>query len=212
MHAAALGAAPRLVHQPARAQLVELLLPGVERVLGEADQRGEIARRQAAPLPGVEDQQPLLGRHRRLGRLLRLDQPPALGLARADQTGPADLLEGLLGERLFVRRRLRRPGTGLAQRPSLERCRGGWAELSAAGGTTWGPSTAGAGVGPPAPPKTLAASLGLRPRSAASVFSLALALSQTCLTPLRSNRCWRGNYSTSLSHFLVENFGADRAR
>ena len=102
MHAAALGAAPRLVHQPARAQLVEPLLPAVERVLGEAHQRGEIARRQAAPLPGVEDQQPLLGRHRRLRRLLGLDQPPPLALARADQPRPADLLEGLLGERLFV--------------------------------------------------------------------------------------------------------------
>ena len=71
MYAAALGAAPGLIHQPARAQLVELLLPGVERVLGEAHQRGEIARRQAAPLPGIEDQQPLLGRHRRLWRLRR---------------------------------------------------------------------------------------------------------------------------------------------
>ena len=56
MHAAALGAAPGLVHQPARPQLVELLLPGVERVLGKPHQGGEIASRQAAPLPGVEDQ------------------------------------------------------------------------------------------------------------------------------------------------------------
>ena len=77
-----------------------------------------------------------------------------------------------------------------------------------AGGTTWGQSTAAAaGVGSPAPPQTLAASLGLRPRSAASVCSLTLISSKTCLTPLRFNRCWRGNYSTSLFHFLVENFG-----
>ena len=40
-----------------------------------------------------------------------------------------------------------------------------------AGETTWGWSTAAAGVGSPAPPQTLAASLGLRPRSAASVCS-----------------------------------------
>ena len=58
--AAPLRPAPRLVHQPGRTQLLELLLPGVERVLRDAHQRGEVPRRQAAPLPGVEDQQPLL--------------------------------------------------------------------------------------------------------------------------------------------------------
>ena len=107
-HAAALGAAPGLVHQPGRTLLVELLLPGVERVLGDAHQRGEVAGRQAAPLPGVEDQQPLLGRHRRLRRLLGLDQPPPLALAHSDQPGPAHrFLERLFGERLFVQEVIR---------------------------------------------------------------------------------------------------------
>ena len=122
VHAAALGPAALLIHQPGRARLVEPLLPTVERVLREAHQRGEIARRQAAPLPSVEDQQPLLGRHRRLGRRLGLDQPLPLALARAGQKAPADLLERLFGRRLLAHEGLvglgpwRRTGRGLVRR------------------------------------------------------------------------------------------------
>src|SRR5262249_42319764 len=40
---------------------VETLLPGVQGVLGETDEGGEIAGGQSAALPGVEDEQALLG-------------------------------------------------------------------------------------------------------------------------------------------------------
>ena len=75
-----------LVHQAGRPFDLELLLPGVKRVLGDADQRGEIAGGQAAAPPGVEDQQALLGLERRdfanrfgQGACLRRRPGPAKG-------------------------------------------------------------------------------------------------------------------------------------
>jgi hypothetical protein len=42
--------------------LIEAFLPGVQSVLGDSDQGGKVAGRQAAAQPGVEDEQPLFGR------------------------------------------------------------------------------------------------------------------------------------------------------
>ena len=44
-------------HQAGRTQLLEALLPGIERVPRDVHQRAEVARRQAAPLPRVQQQQ-----------------------------------------------------------------------------------------------------------------------------------------------------------
>jgi hypothetical protein len=53
---------PRLVSRPAGGSvLLEALLPGVEGVFGDADERGEVRGGETAPLPGVEDEQALLG-------------------------------------------------------------------------------------------------------------------------------------------------------
>src|SRR6185437_8505206 len=73
----------RLIHQAGRALLVELLLPGVERMLGESDERGEVAGRQAGALPGVENQQPLFGRERRARRFVASHE--ASSLARSGE-------------------------------------------------------------------------------------------------------------------------------
>ncbi len=54
----------RLVHQPGRPVGVEAFLPAVQRVLRHADQAGEVAGRQPAAQPGVEQQQALLGGQR----------------------------------------------------------------------------------------------------------------------------------------------------
>ena len=56
------------------------------------------------------------------------------------------------------------------------------------------------------PPPTLAASLGLRPRSAASVFPSCSNSFSNVLTPLRVTALGGGNYSTSLSPCSVKNF------
>ena len=48
------------LQQTRRPEFLEPLLPGEEGVLGEADQRGEIAGGQAAPDPAVEDEEALL--------------------------------------------------------------------------------------------------------------------------------------------------------
>ena len=77
--ATAFGTAARLVHQAGRALGLELLLPGIEGVLGDADQGGEVAGRQAAPLPGVQQQQALLGRQRTGRRLGLGGQAASLG-------------------------------------------------------------------------------------------------------------------------------------
>src|SRR5438132_8761084 len=66
-----------LVHQSGRTLLIELLLPAIEGVLGQPDQGGEVAGRQAAAWPGVEQEQALLGRQRRgLGPALLHQAPP----------------------------------------------------------------------------------------------------------------------------------------
>ncbi len=166
-------------------------------MLGDAHQRGEVAGRQAAPLPGVEDQQPLLGRHGRLGQIsARLDQPPALVLAGSDQPRlPQRLLEGLLGEGLFVQevirhfRLLQRVGQG-----RLGPRRGGDGRTGFSGrGNNRGMVPGGGLGGGLAPGRRrrwqLRSGYALAPLPASSL--LALALSQTCLTPLRSNRSRR---------------------
>ena len=81
-------------------------------MLGDTHQRGEIARRQAALLPDIEDQQPLFRRHRRLWQRLGLDQPPSLALARTNQPRPPRLLERFLREGLFVEEGVVRPDLG----------------------------------------------------------------------------------------------------
>jgi hypothetical protein len=62
---AARGGAALLVDQAGGPELVEALLPGVEGVPGEADERGEVAGGQAGTDPGVENEEPLRGRERR---------------------------------------------------------------------------------------------------------------------------------------------------
>src|SRR5262245_33061870 len=54
------GCTARLLRQPRRAMLGEPLLPEVQRVLGDSHQWREVAGRQATPLPGVQNQQPLM--------------------------------------------------------------------------------------------------------------------------------------------------------
>ena len=76
---APLGSAPRMLGQPRRAVLGKLLLPGIQRVLRDPHQGSKIPRRQPAPLPTVQDQQPLCRREWRPGlfRLGGRNQPPA---------------------------------------------------------------------------------------------------------------------------------------
>src|SRR5205085_7979679 len=61
-HATPARPATGLVHQSCRAAFVEALLPGVERVLGDADQTREVSSGQTAPLPQIEQLQALLRR------------------------------------------------------------------------------------------------------------------------------------------------------
>jgi hypothetical protein len=69
------------IQQSARTLAGKLPLPLVERVFGQADQRGKVGGRQAAALPGIQEQEPLLrGQGRR--RLARLDQPSAAAPSR----------------------------------------------------------------------------------------------------------------------------------
>jgi len=80
---AAAGSAARARLQAGRTELGEALLPGVEGVAGEADQRGEVPAGQAAPLPGVQDQE-----------LLRRGEDAPLLIARSDQpTAPPTLAQ-----------------------------------------------------------------------------------------------------------------------
>lgn len=68
---AARRSAARLVRQPGRAVRLELLLPGVDRVLRNTDQSSEVAGRKATASPSVEQQETLLGGQGR-GGLIRL--------------------------------------------------------------------------------------------------------------------------------------------
>ena len=72
------------VHEAGRSLLVERALPGVERVWRDSDQVGELGGRQAAALPGVEDQEALLGPERR-GPILRLLEHPLAPASRVDR-------------------------------------------------------------------------------------------------------------------------------
>jgi hypothetical protein len=54
-----------LVHESSRTLLVELMLPGVERVFGDTDQGGEVAGGQTAAPPGIQQEQALRGGQRR---------------------------------------------------------------------------------------------------------------------------------------------------
>ena len=56
---ATLLAAAGLVHETAWSLAVELLLPGVQGVLGHANQGGKVPCRQTTTLPGVEQEQAL---------------------------------------------------------------------------------------------------------------------------------------------------------
>jgi hypothetical protein len=69
---AALVSAFGLVEQPGGTVVIEASLPGMEGLLGDADERGEVAGGQAASLPEVEQQQALLGADR-LGFVGRQD-------------------------------------------------------------------------------------------------------------------------------------------
>src|SRR5262249_22511172 len=60
-----------------RTLFIKLLLPAAQGVLAHTDQGGKIPRRQTAPLPGIQEQQPLLGRQRDVLALLVRDQPPS---------------------------------------------------------------------------------------------------------------------------------------
>ena len=64
----------RLILQTGRAELRELLVPFIERVFGHTDQRGEVARRQSAAAPRVEQQQALRAGQRCASRGLWLCQ------------------------------------------------------------------------------------------------------------------------------------------
>jgi hypothetical protein len=83
--AAARGPAAGLVHQAAWPLRVKLLLPGIQGVLGEADQGGEVAGRQLAALPGIQQEQALLRGVIRAGRS-RGHQPLAAPSAPAVAT------------------------------------------------------------------------------------------------------------------------------
>src|SRR5262249_6247586 len=101
--------AARLIHQPRRTLEVKLLLPAVQGVLGHADQGGKIPRRQFAPLPSIQKQQPLFHcQGDRLG-LLFLDQPPPpfAPTRQSRQTGQSSSIcdrfrACIIAERLFA--------------------------------------------------------------------------------------------------------------
>ncbi len=67
-------------------ELVELAPPVVERVVADPDEGSEVLRRKTAPLPRIEDEDPLLGGQRlRRQAILRPDEPlpaPSRGDAR----------------------------------------------------------------------------------------------------------------------------------
>jgi len=98
---APLATATRPVHQPGRTLLLEALLPRGKRVLGNADDRGEISRRQPAAAPGIPDQQPLFWADLRLRHGRLLDQP--LALLHRPQSGRADRPCKRLGPKQLVR-------------------------------------------------------------------------------------------------------------
>jgi hypothetical protein len=54
------GAAAWLVGESGGSALVEAFLPGIEGVLGESDQGGEVAGGQSGAAPGIEDEESLL--------------------------------------------------------------------------------------------------------------------------------------------------------
>ncbi len=72
---AAGGAAAWLVGQSDGSEFVEAFLPGIEGVLGESDQGGEVAGWQSGSAPGVEDEK----------ALLRCERGGALGVRGGDQ-------------------------------------------------------------------------------------------------------------------------------
>jgi hypothetical protein len=53
------GAAAWLVGETGGSALVEAFLPGIERMLGEPNQGGEVAGRQSGATPGIEDEESL---------------------------------------------------------------------------------------------------------------------------------------------------------
>ena len=79
--AASFAGATRLFQQAGRSLLGEPLFPGIERMLGDADQGGEILGGQAAALPAVEDHQSLLGVVRRRFYLFGSSQPASAARA-----------------------------------------------------------------------------------------------------------------------------------
>ena len=81
-------------------------------MLRQPDQRGEVARRQAAPLPGIQDQQPLV-RGEGQPYFVGLDQRAALGLAGPSQ-GTARQFYAC-GKIELARARWYRAGTGLTE-------------------------------------------------------------------------------------------------
>ena len=72
------------VHQSTWPFLLEPLLPGEQRMFGDADQVGKIRSRQAAALPGVQQQQTLF-RGKRLSLFRWLHQLPAPARCSADE-------------------------------------------------------------------------------------------------------------------------------
>src|SRR5262249_61312899 len=77
---------------------VEALLRGVQGVLGDADQRGEIPGGQAGADPGVEDEEPLLGRQRRpLGGWVG-DEPFAVAAATSQPRRVVGAVTRLIAE------------------------------------------------------------------------------------------------------------------
>jgi hypothetical protein len=83
----------------------EPLLPTVERMLRHADQRSEVSGGQAAAQPGIEDQQPLFGRHGRLRRFLGPDQPSPMAFGASYQSRLVQrFLERFFRERRFLSR------------------------------------------------------------------------------------------------------------
>ena len=79
--------------------LLELAVPGVQSMLGDADQGGEVAGGQAAASPGVQQQQALLrGERRGRGLVLPDAAAPPGGVLKAGRAG-----RGFVGRRLAAR-------------------------------------------------------------------------------------------------------------
>src|SRR5262249_53764682 len=70
-------AAARPIYQTGGAFALELALPIVERMFGHADQCREVAGGQTASLPGIQEEEPLLGSQRRRGTIRRMTQRSA---------------------------------------------------------------------------------------------------------------------------------------